>query len=214
MEKYYFSPFKICYLFGIINIPIILILYFIISYIPCEKSHFCYIKYYNKYYFDNIYNYFINLKTSKIIYDISSTFLSSLYDLILNITIQNYPFCYTFFPDRIYDLTLSLFEIFEEENKLIKFFLIITYILELLVILILIEIIEIKFCGLNEYFRINMYRRSVSELSDDSFINVDKFEIENNYIVNYENDEKENNNHEGYKEIELENGINMKNSFI
>ena len=49
MEYKYFSPFKCCYLFGIIDTIIVLIAYFIISFLPCEKSY-CKVSYKNKNY--------------------------------------------------------------------------------------------------------------------------------------------------------------------
>ena len=205
MEKYYFSPFKIFYLFGMINTLIILIILFIISYIPCEESLFCNIKYKNKYYFDNIYAYFTNNDFSIILYNFLSYLISSSYDFIFIITIHNYPFCYVFFPQKVYEFLKDLYEIFINKNIYKKYFLIITNILEFILILILIEIIELKFCGLNKNFRVNIYKRSISEISDDLDINDDRYEIEDNYYIDYDNDEKEFKNDKETQKIELKN---------
>ena len=206
MEKYYFSPFKICYLVGIINSPIILIVYFIFSYLPCEKSHFCYIKYNNKYYFDNFYSYFTNNKISKIFLNLFYNIFDSLYGFIFNITIQSYPFCYTFFPEKINEFIYDLIEIFKNKRNIKgNSFLIIIYIFELLSILMLMEIIELKFCGLNKYFKRNIYKRALLEMSDNPDINEKGFELEGDYIVNFENDKRKTKNDKEIKKIELGN---------
>ena len=54
MEFKYFSPFQCCYLFGIVNTPLIIIVYFIVSHIPCNNKFLCG----EKKYFDNIYSLF------------------------------------------------------------------------------------------------------------------------------------------------------------
>ena len=41
MEYKFLSPYKCCLIFGIINTPIILIIDFIISYIPCKINYLC-----------------------------------------------------------------------------------------------------------------------------------------------------------------------------
>ena len=41
MEFKYFSPFQCCYLFGIVNTPLIIIIYFIVSHIPCNNKFLC-----------------------------------------------------------------------------------------------------------------------------------------------------------------------------
>ena len=41
MEYKFLSPYKCCLIFGIINTPIILIIDFIISYIPCNINYLC-----------------------------------------------------------------------------------------------------------------------------------------------------------------------------
>ena len=51
IEKYYFSIYKILYLFGFINAIIFLILIFIFTYIPCGQNFLCSIEYDNKFYF-------------------------------------------------------------------------------------------------------------------------------------------------------------------
>jgi len=47
MEYKYFSPYKVCYIFGIVNSLILLIIYIIISFIPCENK-LCDIEYNGK----------------------------------------------------------------------------------------------------------------------------------------------------------------------
>ena len=56
MQFKFFSPYKVCYIFGIINGIIILIIYFVVSLIKCSgESLLCSVKYKEAYYFDNIF---------------------------------------------------------------------------------------------------------------------------------------------------------------
>ena len=78
--------------------------------------------------------------------------------------------------------------------------------------LILIEIIELKFCGLNKNFKLNIYKRSLSELPGsliEEDEEEDKYEIENNYIVDFNNDKKKFDNNKNNKKIELKNSIDI-----
>ena len=58
IEKYYISGYKCSYVIGLINIPLTLIFYFIMSYITCNEQLVCSIKYKEKYYLDNIFDFF------------------------------------------------------------------------------------------------------------------------------------------------------------
>ena len=53
MKYKYISPYKINYMIGIINLPIIIIIYIIISFTPLGDKN-------NDYYYDSIFNLFKN----------------------------------------------------------------------------------------------------------------------------------------------------------
>ena len=107
MAKYFYSPLKICYQFGMINSIISLILYIIISHISCEYD--CKIKYKNKYYFDNIYSYFNNLTIIKAIYVLIFHFLEVNKLFFFNLIIEKYSLCHLIMPNLI----ISFFHIIE-----------------------------------------------------------------------------------------------------
>ena len=57
MQYKFMSPYKCCFIFGIINTPTILIIYFIISFIDCKFDFFC-----KDDHFDSIMNIFDNME--------------------------------------------------------------------------------------------------------------------------------------------------------
>ena len=64
LDKYYFSPYQLCYLFGFINASIFLIVSIILSFIPCKNS-LCLMKYNNENYIDNYKYFFSNLNSNQ-----------------------------------------------------------------------------------------------------------------------------------------------------
>ena len=66
MKYKYFSIYKIMYTFGIINSVLSLIIYSIVSLIPCNKDNiFCPLECKKKYYFDHIFSLFSTFNTNK-----------------------------------------------------------------------------------------------------------------------------------------------------
>ena len=58
MDKFFFSPFKVTYLFGITNCFLLFIISLISTCIPCNNNYYCLTKYNNKNYFDNVLSFF------------------------------------------------------------------------------------------------------------------------------------------------------------
>ena len=84
IDKYYFSPYKVCYLFGFINGSIFFIINILLSFIPCNNS-FCLLKYNNKKYFDNYKFFFFNLNLPKKILYLMKFLHQSIYFVFINI---------------------------------------------------------------------------------------------------------------------------------
>ena len=77
MIDYYFSPYKIIFLFGLLNAFTIFIIYLVVSFTPCEENTnniFCsiYNKEDNRYYFDNIFVYLSTFDITDILYTIKN----------------------------------------------------------------------------------------------------------------------------------------------
>jgi hypothetical protein len=88
------------------------------------------------------------------------------YNIFLILIIQNYPIFYIFFPIQIADCIEDIQEIILSDNPNVTTIslIIVTYIFEIFITLVFIEILEIKICGLNKYFRKNIRQRSEADV--------------------------------------------------
>ena len=198
MTKYYYSPLKICYEFGMINSIISLILYFIISHIPCEYD--CNIKYKNKFYFDNIYSYFNNLTIIKAVYVLIFHLLEVNKLLIFNIIIEKYSLCHLIMPDLIisfFHIIESYYEDIRKKDAIVKVIICILtfffFVFEVFMSLVFIEIIELKLFGLNKNIKKNIEQRAIRDIEatknvEEKTIKEDILEL-NGYLVNFDNNE-------------------------
>ena len=131
---------------GIINTPIIILIYFIISFTPLGNID-------NDYYYDSIFELFtnigkINAKAKLVIILILLPFVYGILHYILIKTIYDYTIFHMYIPfiiENFIDMfTNRPFDMFK------KIFLISSFIFELIMILVFLEIIEINCCGFNE----------------------------------------------------------------
>ena len=109
MEYKYFSPYKACYVFSIINSIIILICYIIISFIPCKNSY-CTIKYKDKYYIDNILYIFKNMKIGPFIHLVFGSIITAIFKLLNNVTINKFTVCHLFLLFEAEDISNSIID--------------------------------------------------------------------------------------------------------
>ena len=173
MIDYYYSPFKIIFLFGLINSFIIFIIYLVVSFIPCKgnaKNLFCSIKYENQYYFDNIFAYFDNFEITDFLINFAFCLAYPAYDAFIIYIIKIYPICYAFFPVQIslcIEFVQKILEFSKEEtevNEVTISVYIFTYIVEIFITLVFIEVLEVKICGLNKYIKRNIRTRSLVDV--------------------------------------------------
>ena len=163
MESKYLSPYLICSTFGLINGLISIIFYFFVTYTPCINS-FCELKYNNKYYFDNIYSVFDNISSIEIFLYIYTIFQSGIYQILIYIIINDFTVCHIFLFYQALEFADSFIEIFNNEiNYFIVCILILSGIFEIFIVLILLEIIELEFCGLNYNTKRNIRKRALIE---------------------------------------------------
>ena len=155
MEYKFFSPYKALYIFGFINGVIILIIYFIFTYIPYDNDQNKYfsLEYNGKRYFDNFYAIFEGFNFFKFIglflYMISAGGSQLLFNFIAN----DFTMCHIFIYYQIYVLV---------ENIMNGYYIItiITGVIELFVTLVFLEIIEMKCFGLNKNIKKNIEERA------------------------------------------------------
>lgn len=162
MEFKYLSPYKSCYFFGFINLGISTIIYFIISFFPCdkEKNEFCAVEYNGQYYYDNMLVIFSVFGVAMFIFVI----IKAIILLINYFIIYNYSVCHSFLLIQL----KNMFEIFLFMTISIKFFysliivLTIIFFFNISFILIFLEFIEINRCKLSDNTKKNISIRAVS----------------------------------------------------
>lgn len=168
MEYKFYSPFKICYIYGIINTIILFILLITFSFIKTENSNwlFC-LKYNNSYYLDNIYSIKENYGYYLFVLFFSSIFYGIL-KLLICVTISKYTVCHILILLQNGELVTNLFynnSYFMNNEKIIFYpLLVISYFIELFFVLVFLEIIELKFCSLNENVKRNIKERAENEV--------------------------------------------------
>ena len=179
MEYKFLSPYKCCFLIGIINTPIILIIDFIISFIPCNNNFLCEKKD-NEYY--KIIGIFNELKIHEYLILIIYTFLMGIFGVLINKTMNDF---------TIYHL-LILFNIEEFIKRIVNpknfdlIIILILFFIELLMYLIFLEIIELNFCGLSRNIKKNIKERALSDSNLEDNNNRDSFLDDNNDEINNE----------------------------
>ena len=160
MKYKYISPYKCAFMIGAGFLPLIIIIYFIFSFTID---------------FDNIFDLFKDLgdmKINNIILLISYPFASGILGLLTLKTINDYSIFHMFVP---FIIKKFIREIIGSENNI--FFLISSFSIELIMILIFLEIIEINFCGLNENLKRNIELRALTEsslITEDDNVQLDE----------------------------------------
>ena len=188
MEYKYFSPYKVCYIFGLFNFFLVTILYMIFSFIPCNYI-FCKSTYNGTTYLGNILE----------IFSVSGIFILILFILQAFIEIINYvvihdlSVCHSFLiihVTQILDLNKeeNTFNKYNDDYVYLYIFLgVFLSVLSTVLILLFLEIIEIHICGLSYNTKKNIEKRAmldedVYDINDNDSINSDEEE---------EKDEKE-----------------------
>ena len=198
MNYKFFSPYKVCYIFGFINMCIILIILFIISGIECQSdSYLCTIKQEKQdkdgkntiLFFDNIYLIFENINAFQIFILILISVCLGALKLLINLIINYYTVCHIFVflqNNGVYDSINN--EIKNQTNLFIELTLGISHLINFIFSSVFLEIIEFKCCGLNENYKENIKKRVEEEnrISAGENNNVDENEDQDNSFSNEE----------------------------
>jgi len=163
MKYEYTSPYMCNFMIGVINVPIIILMSFIISYTPLGNDK-------SEYHYDNIFGLFkdlgkIDIKSAIIL--ISLPFVFGIEVFIIIRIINDYSIFHMYIPLLINHFIQNIIKNFEIIEII---FLISCFFIELIMILVFLEIIEIKFCGLNENLKRNIELRAMidSSLSNEN----------------------------------------------
>ena len=190
MEFKFFSPYKACYGFGLINLIIVTFVYIIISFISCDS---CSVEYNGKHYFGNI----------LLIFRISGIFMflflviKAIISLIKYIAIHDFSVCHSFLVLHFKDILTTVS--FGESDTLIYdiiFNLVIFFGFGTFFILLFLEIIEINICKISYNTKRNIEKRAIFEQKNSEH-------ILNDIISEEEEKEKEGENNNEAPEIEI-----------
>ena len=169
MKHKYISPYKCSFMIGAGFVPLIIIVYLFISF---------------TYDFDNIFDLFEsfkNLEAINYISLISYPFASGILGLLIFKVINDFSLFHLYIP---FILENFLAEILGCEHKFnIIFFLISSFLIELIMKLVFLEVIEIKICGLNKNLKRNIELRALHDsfsMNEDECAQLDENNIDKN----------------------------------
>ena len=163
MKYKFISPYKCCYMIGMINVPLIIIIYFILSLIDLgncnseiEPDTYCI----------NIIELFKSKQFTEFNKLLLITFIL-IYGILMAIltkTINDFSIYHLYVPLLIENFLKNIINLIEDFNdKFSTIFLIICFFIELIMILIFLELIEVKFCGLNKNLKKNIELRAMTD---------------------------------------------------
>lgn len=188
MEKYFVSPWKTSFIVGLFNLSLNLTLYFIFSFIPCEKNIFCSIEYKNEYYIDNIFSFFSTYSASEAILYFLIHLITSLRYILFNVILENFTVFHILLSYQIVSLIWNIVDLIEsnKNNILVNIIVVITYIIELFITFVFLEFIELNFCDLNKNIKKKIEERASEDTKAMTSYN-DKltFEVDDDYVVVY-----------------------------
>ena len=166
MQFKFFSPYKVCYVFGLINGFIILILYFIISEFKCpKKSWLCDIEYKGVYYFDNIYFFINEYKISQKILLFLIAIFEGIIKLLYNIIINYYSVCHIFLFLQNKGIADSInADVIKKSYNLLQGIINCLYLIDIFFILVFLELFQLNFCGLNKNLKVNIQKRTNEDI--------------------------------------------------
>ena len=200
MEYKYISPYKACYIFGLINFIIVTVLFFIPTFIPCEGKY-CFAEFNEKKYYANLFA----------IFNVGSIFIFVIFLLKAILLTLNY---YTINKFSVFHsfLLLNFTELFSLigvniENFILKIIYIIIFcFFGIFFVLLFLEIIELNLCGMS--FNIKKYIEKRMDFENSSFlINDDETIVDGKEGAN-ENDGKEETENKAETEVKEGNNNN------
>jgi len=172
MKYKFINPAKCNFMIGIINVPLTILIYYIISFTSLGNIK-------SKYYYDNIFELFKDLgkiEAKSVFILISLPFVFGIYHFIVIKTIYDYTIYHMYIPFLIQYFIENILKNFDFIENI---FLISSFFIELMMILIFLEIIEINCCGLNKNLKRNIELRGIIDSSltienDDDEIDIER----------------------------------------
>jgi len=175
MKYKFISPYKVNFIVGMINFPLIIIIYIIISFTSLGN------------YIDNIKEIFKDLDPINVIRLIIFPLAYGIYALLLNKIIYDFTLYHIYIPLLVENFFINI--IIQIKNIFNIIFLIIFFLIELTMILIFLEIIELNFCGLNQNLKKNIEFRALADtpIETKEYDDDEEFDNERDAIKNEKN---------------------------
>ena len=203
MDKYYFSPYKLSYIIGLINMVILLIICIIFTYIPCNENieRFCLIENEEQNYFINLKSYLNYENLRLIIISFIYSIIYSIQKLLIKMIIQDFTLCHTFIPLRLSNFIIESYMVYKydyfygkesEYKKIILLIGLVSFVIDLILSLVFLEFIELNFCGLSKNIKKNIRKRAEIDPIDIKNLEGNIIMINDQYYIEIE-DKKENN---------------------
>ena len=206
MDKYYFSPYKLSYIIGLINMTILLIICIVFTYIPCNENmkSFCLIENEEQNYFINLKSYFSYENLHLIIFSFIVNIIYSIRNLLIKMIIQDFTIFHTFIPIRLSNFTFDLDMAYKCIEKIkheiiLLIIILVFYVIELIISLVFLEFIELNFCGISKNIKRNIRKRAQIDPIDIRNSEENLIMIDDQYYTGVEDknendDESENEN--------------------
>ena len=156
MEYKLFSPYKCCYAIGLINSILLIIMYFIVTYAPCNLEILCE----EEEHLDNVYSLFENINYKEILILMSYSLLCGIDAVLINSIMNNLTLYHILI---VFHIEQFINKIVYLEDKIERIATISYFIAELISILVFLEIIEINCCKLNKDLKRNIQERAILE---------------------------------------------------
>ena len=156
MEYKLFSPYKCCYAIGLINSIFLIIMYFIVTYAPCNLEILCE----EEEHLDNVYSLFENINYKEILILMSYSLLCGIDAVLINSIMNNLTLYHILI---VFHIEQFINKIVYLEDKIERIATISYFIAELIFILVFLEIIEINCCKLNKDLKRNIEERAILE---------------------------------------------------
>ena len=187
LMKYKFvSPYKVCYMIGMINVPLIILIN--IAFLFSDKEIFqCSGDENDKnYYCLNLFKSFRLPFLFNYIQIISLVFCYTILMALFIKTINEFTLYHIYVPLLVENFLKNFFLYWGDQEHIINIILLsVSFVIELIMILVFLEIIELKFWGLNKNLKKNIELRSITDSAiydddDDEYDDDERHTMRNN----------------------------------
>ena len=147
MKYKYFTPYKVCYLYGLINLIIVTIIYAIFSFFQCEEEGIC----------------ILDIFTFQVLIIFIFLLLQAISLVLSYIIIDKYSICHAFI---IYQF--NQFSGTEYDFTILQVISVALRLLDIFFILVFLEFIEINICKISYNTKLNIENRASKEIEFSS----------------------------------------------